>query len=307
MRSLGPFVIAVILAGAPPIPAHVEIERQVADVSRRIAENPRDASLLVKRGELHRVHGDTELALADFRTAGEIAPDLPAVDLCTGRTHLEAGRPDQALPCLDRFLLLLPDHVMGRVFRARALAALGRRLEAAVDYTEAIRDSGAANPPRPELYLERALALRAEGPAHVEEALDGLREGLSRLGPLAVLQTLAVDLEVERGDHVAALDLLETSWKGARRRETFHLRRGEILEGAGWLDEACIAYEESQASLDALPPGRRRSKALIDLELRVRAGLERLSHAAEDRCASRATPASPPDTRARRHGKEAYP
>jgi tetratricopeptide (TPR) repeat protein len=307
MRFSDSFAIALIVAAAAaPASAHVEIERQVADLSRRIAENPRDASLLVRRGELHRVHGDTDLALADFKTAGAIAPDLPAVHLCTGRTHLEAGRPDQALPCLDRFLSLRPDHVMARVFRARALAALGRRLEAAVEYTEAIRDSTAGDPPRPEYYVERALVLRAEGQAHVEEALEGLWEGLSRLGPLAVLQSLAVELEATRGNYPAALDLLEAAWASSPRRETFHVRRGELLERAGWLDEACLAYEESQASLVALPPERRRSKAMIDLEDRVRAGLDRLRKATGDE-ASRLAASAPPDPDNRRYGKEDEP
>ena len=41
-----------------PCWAHPEIDTQIDDVSARIASEPSDALLLVRRGELHRVHRD---------------------------------------------------------------------------------------------------------------------------------------------------------------------------------------------------------------------------------------------------------
>ncbi len=270
-----PSLALLTASPAPPLGAHVEIERQVSDVSKKIAENPGDASLYLKRGELYRQHHDFDLALADFEAAATLAPDLAAVDLARGLTLLDAGRPQLSLPCLDRFLARLPAHVEGRVTRARALLALGRRLEAALDFTDAIHISTEERPPRPEHYLERAQALRAEGPEHLEEALDGLEEGIARLRSPAVLEGLAAELELARGNLPGALEHLEKAWAGSPRRETFLERKADILERADRLDEACLAYEAAQAALESLSPGKRGSRAMIELQARIGSGLER--------------------------------
>src|SRR2546428_756963 len=79
------------------------------------------------------------------------------------------------------------------VLPARVLTRLGQHVAAAADFTRAI----AHEPdPLPEHYLERAQALAAEGEGHLDEALGGLDEGIQKLGPLVVLELLAIDLEL---------------------------------------------------------------------------------------------------------------
>jgi tetratricopeptide (TPR) repeat protein len=279
MRNPKPLVAFAVLCLAtflaPPASGHVEIERQVAEVSRRIAQTPGDVSLYIRRGELYRAHGDFDLAMADFQVARSLDPDLPAVDLCVGSTHLDAGRPAEALVSLDRFLARLPRHVGATVLRARALAALGERLAAAVEYTEAIRLATAEDPPRPESIIERAQVLSAEGPEWIPEAIAGLDEGITRLGPLPVLQLLAAELELGRGSPDAALDRLESAWASSARKETFLERKGEILERSGRMGDACRAYEEALEAWDALPASRKAARAMTSLEGLILAGLDR--------------------------------
>src|SRR6266508_339173 len=102
--------LLVCHALSPPAFGHEAIERQIADLDARLAANPRDASLYLMRGELHRLHADWGAAGRDYRRAREIDPGLDAVDFCLGRLHLDAGRPGRAIESLDRFLRRHPDH-----------------------------------------------------------------------------------------------------------------------------------------------------------------------------------------------------
>ena len=95
--------------------AHPGIDEQIADVTARIAEDPKDAGLYLKRGELHRIHLDWAAAEADYLRARGLDPGLDAVDLGLGTLRLDAGKPAEALEALDRFLEQRPDHVPERL------------------------------------------------------------------------------------------------------------------------------------------------------------------------------------------------
>src|SRR5688572_17326815 len=108
LPSLRRLAVAVALPAcpvmSPPVSPHVPLDRQTADLDNRIAIQPRDATLYLTRGEVRRGLSDWKGAAADYRRARELDPNLDAVDLCLGRMLVEAGRPAEAIPILDRFL-----------------------------------------------------------------------------------------------------------------------------------------------------------------------------------------------------------
>ena len=106
---------------------------------------------------------------------------------------LEAGWFQSAKVALDRFLAQSTNHVEAWVARARTLVKLDQLAPAARDYGRAIAFS---SEPRPDLYIERAQALSASEPPALAEALQGLQEGIQKLGPLITLQLYAIDLEI---------------------------------------------------------------------------------------------------------------
>jgi predicted Zn-dependent protease len=275
------------LASLAPAFAHVAVDGQIADVTHRIASRPRDASLYLHRGELHRVHRDWEAARADYERARAIDPSMSGVDLCFGRMLLESGRPIDAVAALDRYLAAKPESPEGFAVRARSLVKLGRGLEAAADYTRAIELGAVAGAPSdPDLHVERARALAAEGGVHAAEAISGLDEGSARLGYPVTLEMEAIDLELFLGRHDAALQRLDRLLARSPRKESWMCRRGEILEAAGRSAEARDAYVSALRAIDALPSPRRGTRAMGDLERRIRSGLDRLATSvtpAEDR------------------------
>ena len=266
-------VIALVAAAFLPLRllAHGDLHEQILAVTEQIAKDPKNSELYLKRGELHRMHQEWDLAQADYDHAVDLNPSLAVIDFTRGRMFLEANWPNSAKVCLDRFLLKHTNHVEGFIARARTLVKLEKPLDAARDFTTAIRYAPAG---RPELYIERAQALTGAGDRHYAEALRGLDEGIERLGPLVTIQLHAIDLELKRKQFDAALARLEKISAQSPRKETWLARRGEILLQAGRREEARAAYEQALKALDTLPPGRRNVPAMNELERRIRAALE---------------------------------
>lgn len=267
-----PSALVAALLVASPAAAHPEIEAQISDVTEHIAVRTDDASLYLRRGELHRVHRDWEAALADFERARGLGSG-PIVDFHVGRMQLEAGRYAAAAETLDRFLAVEPEHEAGLVARARARVALGRPLEAAADLSRAL---AVTSRPQPTFYLERARALMAAGDRHLDEAIRGLDEGLERLGRPVTLELEAIDLEVRAGRYDAALARIDRIAAASVRREAWLIRRGELLEQAGRPAQAREAYTLALAAIDALPPSRRGNRAVQRLQAQARSALARL-------------------------------
>jgi hypothetical protein len=251
--------------------AHGSLREQIDAVTKEIAAHPGDATLYVKRGELHRFDGQLSAALADYIEASRIDPSLPEAVLGRGRALLDAGRAARARDPLVRFLKARPDHAEGRLALARCLAKLGRQTESASEYTRAI---SRFTPPGPDLYVERARVLAAGG--HPAEAIRGLDEGIARLGQLVALQDVAIELEVKRKNWSGALGRIDRITPSSGRQETWLARRGEILAAAGRPREARESFEAAKRSIESLPPRLRQTRAMSRLEEKVRDSLAAL-------------------------------
>jgi tetratricopeptide (TPR) repeat protein len=269
------------LAFSCPAWAHRGVHERIELITRQIAAEASGAELYLRRGELHRIHGDWAAAESDYRTAAGLDPGLAAVHLARGTMFLEAGRPQEAIAALDHFLAMHPGHADAILARARALRRAGRNLEAAAEFTRAIEALGPGRSPRPEQYLERAAALEAcadDCPEELlDEALRGLDEGIARLGPAVTLDLAALRLELRLGRHDAALRRIERAAARSPRKETWLLRRAEVLERAGRVEAAVAGYGRALEALQALPAQHRTARAASLLKQRARAALARLA------------------------------
>lgn len=246
--------------------AHEGLHEQIVAVTAKIKRDPKNASLYLQRGELHRLHRDWARAAADYNRAARLQPGLKVVDLARSKMLFESGRFQRARLTLDRVLKQQPGHYEGLITRARVLAKLGARIEAARDFTAALERSSV---PEPELYLERAQVIAGDG-KRIDEALSGVDEGIKKLGPLVTLQLAAIDLELRRQNYDAALARLDVVAAQSERKETWLVRRGEILKLAGRQEEARAAFSAALAAIESLPPERRQSRAVTALQLRAR-------------------------------------
>jgi tetratricopeptide (TPR) repeat protein len=258
---------------APSVRGHAELLLQIEEATKEIEKNPNIADLYLKRGELHRTHADWDQAFADYERALSLSPGLPTIDLLRGRLFLEAGWPLSARAFLDRSISRNPTYVDAWVLRARALTKLEERLAAADDYDRAL---SIYPEPGPDLFIERAQVLAAEGPEHYSRALQGLDQGIAKMGPLVTLQLYAVDVELKQKNFDAALSRIDKVAARSPRKETWLARRGEILVQAGRPLEAAQAYKAALAAMQTLPPARRNVPAMLELDRRLKEELKNL-------------------------------
>lgn len=256
---------------------HGDAEARLARLNERLARTPADCDLLTRRAWLHHETGHLDLALADLDRAKQIAPDRLLLDWMRSRVLLDAGRFAEAEVLLRGFLSHQPDHARAHAAHARALAGLQRYDEAARAFGRAIEHDGVANP---ELYLDQARMLVAADLGDPTRALGVLDEARQVFGPLPALEGEALELEVRARRFDAALLRVDRLAAGATRRESWLLRRAEILERAGRGEEAADAYQASLAEVAALGDQRRATPFVQLLEERARRGLARLRGAA---------------------------
>jgi len=263
------FIVFAVVIGVPAAAnAHGDLHEQIESTSQRIKENPRDAGLYLRRGQLYSLHGEVEAALADFARASNLDPRLALVEFCKGEMFYQAGKDIEAKECLDRFLKSEPDHANGHAVRARTLVRLGDPKAASEDFTKAIAGVG-----KPELYIERAQALASDKVGDVEKALEGLNEGIRKLGPVFTLQYHALELEIKGKHFDQALKRVDEILARSIRKERWFAKRAEILAMAGRVEEARADYVRAWEAFQRLPAGRKTEPAMIDLEARLRKAL----------------------------------
>lgn len=253
--------------------AHGDLHERIVSLTQQIRRHPRDAQLYLKRGELHRLHSEWSAAEKDYDRAAKLDPTLVHVELERGALFLARHQPQKAKLALDRFLLLQPDHVRALLLRARTFVQLQQFVAAAADFTRMI---ALMSEPTPDPYLERAQALISAGPDHFDEALRGLDEGITRLGPLVTLQLQAIELECSLKRYDSALHRLAQVTALSQRKENWLVRKAEILEQAGRIADARTALTEALATIAALPQRQRNQGKTIALETQARDHLARL-------------------------------
>lgn len=264
--------LALLVLASANARAHPEIEAGLVRLNAALAADPRNADLLLERGELYARHEEWVQAEANYLTAAEIAPRHAGIARARGALSLSQGRPADALPFFEQARELEPEDPITRILRARALTKLGRTAEAGGEYDHVL---SRLRSPSPDLILERAALL---APA---EALQLLEGALDRIGPVPALELRALALEESLGRLDAALARLDRLTAAAERKETWLRRRGDALLRAGRQPEARAAYGAALAALAALPDWLRESPESVKLATE----LATLSHSA---------PSSPP-------------
>jgi tetratricopeptide (TPR) repeat protein len=156
-------------------------------LDRFIAAHPQHAEALAARGRAFRTLGETEAAIADYRTALALTdrPEPDLVEECAG-TLFAAGRPGEAMAVLARAIELLGP-VPSLVLRALDAEIDAGDFDAALGRIDALQKMG----PRPEPWMaKRARVLAQAG-----------RTAEARAAWEALAAHLAALPNLERGSH----------------------------------------------------------------------------------------------------------
>jgi predicted Zn-dependent protease len=266
-RWAGMLAAAALAALAPPLFAHGDLHEQIEAVTAQIQKSPASSGLYLNRAELYRLHEEWSAAAGDYDFAEKLAPGNVLGQLGRAKMHLAVGRFDEAKTALDTILETNPGCVDALITRARVEMKRDQPLAAANDFGKVISLSREVEP---DYFLDCARALVAAGEDHIPAAQRCLDEGLVRLGNLPSLGLYAVELAVRQKQIDAALARIDQFAASSPRKEAWLERRGDILAAAGRDEEAVQAYRSAQEALSALPAMRRQTKAMVELEGRLR-------------------------------------
>src|SRR5688572_5755619 len=101
-------VVTICLLLSSSAQAHEGLHEQIVAITAKIKRDPKNATLYLQRGELHRLHRDWTRAAVDYDRAERLQPELQIVNFVRGRMFFESGRLRRARVTLDRFLAQQP-------------------------------------------------------------------------------------------------------------------------------------------------------------------------------------------------------
>lgn len=270
-RGVWPIAIATGLLMSMVATAHDDILKQIAALDAQMAKGGVTGERLLKRAKLNLVHEDWEAALTDYKRAFKLSPELNAAELGMAEAHLGAGELKAGLDRVGKFLKSVPDAPAGILVRARLRAGDGDLDGASADFRVAAHGlenrAGA-------IYYEWASALRAGGRKHWRKALEAVDAGVAALGANVPLQELGVEIELESGDHPAAIARIDALLAGPLRNSPrLSVLRAETLVAAGKAGEAEAGFRQVIERVRALPARRQRTAAMRDIVTRAERGL----------------------------------
>lgn len=227
-----------------------------------LSKNPNQVALLLKRADIHRRYQHFDKAVDDLQKVKSLSPKHDQIGFLLGRTLADKGDFGQAEIELTRFLESSRNTVQAQATLAHVLHAQRKHLAAVKIYNQLI---ALQNPPLPEQYLNRADALVQAGDIYLDEALTGIEEGIVQLGPLVVLQRVAIEINLRQGKPEAALRRVDEMLQNAQRKESWLLEKAKILFEMGLYKKAQEQLALAQTTIDSLPRRIRNSAAMIEL------------------------------------------
>jgi len=241
------FAIATL---ATPAWSHPDLLAQIENLTAELQQQPADAELLIKRGDLYRRDADYTAAAQDFTAARAIQPHHPLLDFYQGRLQLEMADPAAAEGLLKRYLAAHPEHAGAWVLLGQARLGLNQAEAAAEDYAQAIRRSAR---PSPSLYRLQVLALLTAGEQHWDAARMVVDAGLGRFPQEVSLLGLGTDIALAQNSPDIASGYIETLPQAVLNLERWQSRLklqqclGEKTADAGVAGSSCL-----QTAMDVL-------------------------------------------------------
>ena len=245
--------------------AHGELSGQINQLTQKIKLDEKNANLYLQRGELHRLNGNAKAALEDYDRTQKLNPKLSEVDLARARLFFDAAMPELAEISLKRFLQIQPNHTEALILLAKTHLEEKNIKAALAEYDQAI---STASRLKPDYFIARAEILMKL--KRSDEALRGIDEGIEKLGNLITLQEKAISYETNLKRWDAALNRINKVIEQFSRKETWLVRRAEILFKANRKDEAKITAQEALDAINALPDHLRNTAAMQQLTVEAK-------------------------------------
>lgn len=227
-------LVILLVAYSCVISAHGIVHEQIYQISREMVTQD-TAQNRIGRAQLYHIDEQWILASQDYSRARELNPENRRIDFLEASMWHDAGRPDLALPLVNRLLKNQSNHVNGLWLRARVLNALGRLASATDDYRLI---TSSAERVLPEMYLEWAHTQAVLKPTNLPAVNQIIKQGVEQLGPLVSLLQYAIQFNRDHHAYQPALVWLNMLPEQLRKQPHWVLQRADLLDLAEQHQEA---------------------------------------------------------------------
>lgn len=260
LRCLG--LIVAVGMGLASARAHGPFHEEIQALTLELQSKPGEVPLLARRCDIQRAHALWTEAMADLIQLEKLSPSDPTNGLRRGVILLGQGKTEEATPFLEKWVMTHPDGSEERLALAQACMGARHWTNAVREFSIVLASSAEA---RVQVFLDRAHCQQEAGlPA--TNILQGLDEGIARIGPSPQLLRQAAEVELSRGAVDAAVARIGVLADRSARKERWWFEQGELFRRGERLEDARRCYSNAIVALEALPPKFQRS--LLSVELR---------------------------------------
>lgn len=181
------------------VEGHGSLHELIGQEDLRVAAHPGDASILLNRAHLLRLHGEFDRARADLEKVEVLAPDMPARLLVEAGIYGDQGENGAANKALDAYLAMVPGDAEAHALRSSVHESMGDEAASIDDARKVIELRG---PSRLGDHLRLIHVLRNAGKmGEVRAAYQAARVSQ---GPVPSLLTSEAEWLAECGEQNAA-------------------------------------------------------------------------------------------------------
>jgi tetratricopeptide (TPR) repeat protein len=252
---------------------HGDLHERIAAVTEQIKADSLNGELFQKRGMLYVQHDEFAEAMADFRQALTLDADLLPSYLGMAQVYLHDQQVDSGLIAVNVFLSNFPTNP-GALQTRVSLYQLGGRHNLAVADLRFLIDS--APDSRPEHHIDLARAILLADSNDRASAIEALLTGLEHFGFVISLYEELVAMSLAADDFDSALGYIDEVIEALDRKETWLVRKAEVLATCGRHAEALESYQVAADAIAQLPPYIRNTYSVLTIQNHIETGMTAL-------------------------------
>jgi tetratricopeptide (TPR) repeat protein len=253
---------------------HGDLHLRIEEISRTIEQHPDSLELYRSRGELYLQHEEPALAHEDFTFCLQRGLEDSRVLEGMSKSMVPVDQLDSSMYYINLALDKDPANASSMEWKARLLYLLNQFCESGQLYETIIAD---ATSPSPSLFIDASNSwMHCRQPVGYQHAIDILKTGIERIGPLHVLQKELVQHYLQHQDFKSALSFQTELIDHAVNKTIPLYERAMIYQAAGQNQEALVDIQAALLRFEQLPESKRDLLAMIQLKQKMEALLNQL-------------------------------
>ena len=274
MKKVPPILFFICLLLPHFLFGHGDLDIQIELISKRIQEEPRNAKLHLKRGQLYVQHKEFNKGEQDYNIARKLDKNLLITDLLMAQLFSESNKAKVAMTYINIYLKNHPLHPTGLISRAKIYQQLGQSDLCQKDLESAIAE---IKDPTPTHYISIAEAVLRNDTSNVEEALSWLKKGGKKFSFDIVLKSKELDLYILNKQYENALAVIDQIMERFPRKEKWLFQKAMVYETTGNIEQAKTYYDATLNEIHKLPKRLQMTSKILELEVQTLEKIKSLS------------------------------